>query len=133
MKRSEIRPEKMDSSVWKISVPDGTLFVTLSEYQKKPWELRLTLGKSGSTLYAWIFALERIISLALQYEVPIDEIIAELSGLTSDKAQKHLKRITIRSGPEGIAYALNQYLKEQEIKKSESSHTHEHPILEFDE
>lgn len=136
MKKPELRPEKLDSLTWKISVPDGTLFVTLSEYGKKPWDLRLNLGKSGSTLNAWIYGLGRIISLALQYEVPMDEIIEELSGLTSDKVEKHLNKITIRSGPEGIAYALNQYVKAkklEELDKEDLKSSRDYPIMEFGE
>ncbi len=137
MRKAELRPERLDSFTWKISVPDGTLFVTLSEYGKEPWDLRLNLGKSGSTLNAWIYALDRIISLAFKYEVPLDEIIEELSGLTSDKRKEHLDRITIRSGPEGIAYALEQYKKAKEIEVAEENDkkndTHDYPIIQFED
>jgi|SRR5882724_2881223 len=104
----------------RVKTPDGTLFVHVLEDERKlPEEILLNIGKSGFSLQAWANALARVASLALRRGVSLREIAHEVSGITTDRSVRAQNGVTIRSGPEGLAHGLLQYLRHDESPRRE--------------
>ena len=95
----------------KVATPSGMAFVTIVENSKtsKPEQVLINIGKTGHELSAWADALGRIVSLTLRQGVPMTRIISEISNITSGKMKQLQSGARIRSGPEGISYALIKY------------------------
>lgn len=102
-------PEVCECIVLKVPTPDGTLFVTVLEENNKPIAFRLEIGKSGSTLRAWCDATALMSTLSLQKGATLDEIITELSNISSDKISFTDTQVPVRSGPDGFVLALMRY------------------------
>ena len=102
-------PEVCECSVVKIATPDGTMFVTIIEENNKPIGFRLEIGKSGSTLRTWCDAVGQLATLSIQAGIPLEDIISELSNLSSDKLTITENQVPIRSGPDGFVVALMRY------------------------
>ena len=96
----------------KTQTPDGTLFTTVIEELGAPRQVILTIGKSGFSLQAWADALARAISLALRSGLSLQAVISEVSNISTDR-KTFSNGAVIRSGPEGVAYALLQYIAEK--------------------
>jgi len=109
------RPAKLPSFVHKIETGNGQMYVTVSEYQGKPLEVFVNLGKSGQLLNTLTEALSRVTSIALQQGVPVEEITKTLMGLNSDKPtwfrfeDSDKKPTQILSIPDGLAKLLDRY------------------------
>jgi hypothetical protein len=98
------------SVTWEVKTPDGTMFVHVLEDEGRPVGLMVNLGKAGSAISAWAQATSALATLALEKGAGINELIQELSGLSSDRPpSKYANGVTIRSALDGIAYALMQY------------------------
>jgi ribonucleoside-diphosphate reductase alpha chain len=101
--------------VFRIDTGNGTLYVTVGSSSGKPIEIFLSLGKSGQLLSTLSEALGRVISIALQGGVPIDNIVRTLVGINSDKPtwcrldENDAKPIQILSIPDGLAQLLDRY------------------------
>lgn len=104
VKRS--RPELLHGSTWKIVSPLGKVYVTINEDEKgEPFEVFATLGKAGSAIMADVEAIGRLISLALRFGLPIQEVYKEIRGISSDRAMGEGER-KVLSVPDAIAIAL---------------------------
>jgi ribonucleoside-diphosphate reductase alpha chain len=55
----------------------GSIFTTVN----LPLEVIIRMGKAGGCQHAWIEAVGRLISLSLQYGVPVEEIVLQLKGI----------------------------------------------------
>lgn len=95
-----------------VETPDGTMWVTIIERDGNPVQVLISIGKAGSALMAWAFAMERMITRLLEHE-SIYTIIEEVSGITSEKLKVNRRGGVCRSGPEGIAQAFLDYRKEK--------------------
>lgn len=111
--------EKSAQSVFKgftfmVKTPDGTIFVTVMEdTDKRPCGVHIHLGKSGGSANAWAQTLARTMNLALDNGAAINDLIEQLSQHTTDRSQRNDNGVEIRSGVEGVAYALMQYRREK--------------------
>ncbi|HEX9430864.1 MAG TPA: hypothetical protein VF944_10850 [Candidatus Bathyarchaeia archaeon] len=92
----------------KVDTPDGRMFVHILENDGLPVQVLINIGKSGTNLSAWADAVSRMVSQMLKY-TSIYVIIEELSGITSSRFIRLAQGEVIRSGPEGVAYALVKY------------------------
>ncbi len=120
------RPAKLPSFVHKIETGNGQMYVTVSEYQGKPLEVFVNLGKSGQILNTLTEALSRVMSIALQQGVPLEEITKTLVGINSDKPtwfrfeDSDARPTQILSIPDGLAKLLERYYSgiklDEEIK-----------------
>lgn len=102
---------------YKVDTPDGTAYVIIMEDDSgKPIGVSINIGKAGSGVAAWAQATSRVCSLALDHGATITDLINELSSHTTDRLRVVGNGIKIRSGIEGVAYALMQYsaMKHQE-------------------
>ncbi len=81
------RPAVLRGTTRKMSSPLGDVFVTINEDgENTPFEVFATLGKAGSIAMADVEAIGRLISLALRFGVPVNEVHTQLRGISSDRA-----------------------------------------------
>jgi ribonucleoside-diphosphate reductase alpha chain len=59
----------------------GHLYVTVTEYEGRPFEVFATIGKSGRSTAAKAEAVGRLVSLALRAGVKVDDIVKQLKGI----------------------------------------------------
>lgn len=98
-------------SAYQVRTPDGEMFVIIMEDDNaKPCGIEVKIGKVGGPLGAWAHSFSRIITLAIEHGVTINDLIEELSSQTSDSARTIThNNIPCRSGPEGVCIALMHY------------------------
>ncbi|MGD8522641.1 MAG: vitamin B12-dependent ribonucleotide reductase [Desulfobacterales bacterium] len=75
------RPETLGGFTTKIKTGYGQLYVTVTEYEGKPFEVFATIGKSGRSTTAKTEAIGRLVSLALRSGVTVDKIVDQLKGI----------------------------------------------------
>jgi len=75
------RPETLEGFTTKIPTGMGQLYVTVTEYDKQPFEVFATIGKSGRSTTAKTEAIGRLVSLALRSGVKVDKIVEQLQGI----------------------------------------------------
>lgn len=110
----EDAPNKFQNITFQVKTPDGMMFVTvLEDADKKPVGFHINIGKAGAAIAAWSQALARIMSLAVDKGAAVNDIIEELSSLTSDKEVTLERGEKVRSGPEGVVVALFNYRNEK--------------------
>ncbi|MBA4156732.1 MAG: vitamin B12-dependent ribonucleotide reductase [Gemmatimonadetes bacterium] len=106
------RPGVLKGTTRKMNSPLGDVFVTINEdEQNQPFEVFAALGKAGSIAMADVEAIGRLISLALRSGVPVQEIHAQLRGISSDRAIGFGAN-KVLSLPDAIAQAIE--LRQQE-------------------
>lgn len=75
------RPETLYGFTTKTVTGLGTLYVTVTEYEGRPFEVFATIGKSGGSTTAKTEAIGRLVSLALRSGVGVEKIIEQLKGI----------------------------------------------------
>ena len=75
------RPETLAGFTTKIKTGYGHLYVTVTEFEGKPFEVFATIGKSGRSTTAKTEAIGRLVSLALRAGVTVDKIVDQLKGI----------------------------------------------------
>ena len=108
------RPETLNASVTKVPTGLGNLYITITELDSKPFEVFCVLGKSGASIMAKAEVIGRMISLALRYEVPVNEIVDQLIDISGSE-QIPWKTTVIKSIPD----AVGKVLKEKYLTKEE--------------
>lgn len=109
------RPSILSSKTYSVETGNGKMYVTVSDYKDKPLEVFIHLGKSGQVQNTFTEALGRIISIALQRGVPVEDITKTLIGINSDKMcwfrfePTDKRPVQILSIPDAIAQLLNRY------------------------
>ena len=103
--------EIYDTLTFRIRTPDGTMFViVLSDDNGKPVGIHINIGKAGTSLSAWAGATAALVTCLFGAGVGINDIIKELSELTSERfVHSGDEDVTVRSGPDGLCYALMKY------------------------
>jgi hypothetical protein len=111
-----------DSITIAVNTPNGKMYVTiLDDAEGRADEIIIHAGKTGGAVHAWAASLSRVMTSALQNGAGINDLIADLSSqTTSERAPFERNGVTIRSGPEGVCYALMQYrkMKYRELRDS---------------
>jgi ribonucleoside-diphosphate reductase alpha chain len=75
------RPETLEGFTTKIPTGMGQLYVTVTEYNKQPFEVFATIGKSGRSTTAKTEAIGRLVSLALRSGVKVGKVVDQLQGI----------------------------------------------------
>jgi ribonucleoside-diphosphate reductase alpha chain len=75
------RPETLEGFTTKIKTGLGQLYITVTEFGGRPFEVFATIGKSGRSTTAKTEAIGRLISLALRSGVNVEKIINQLKGI----------------------------------------------------
>lgn len=103
------RPKILEGFTQKIKTGLGYLYVTVSEFNNKPFELFATIGKSGKSTTAKTEAIGRLISLALRSGIEVTEIIDQIKGIRGEHAVFQDGGL-VHSIPDAIAKVLeNRY------------------------
>lgn len=93
-----------------VRTPDGTMFTNIMEDKKgNPFQIQINIGKAGHSVSAWSFAMAELCSAYLQKGGTINELIAMLSGITTNKYLRNIDGAVCRSGPEGLVITLLKY------------------------
>lgn len=80
------RPSILEGFTEKIKTGMGYLYVTVSEYNNRPFEIFATIGKSGKSTQAKTEAIGRLVSLALRSGIEVEEIIDQIKGIRGEHA-----------------------------------------------
>lgn len=90
--------------------PDGTANIIIVENEPgKIYKIFFTIGKAGSSLNAWAFALCELVVDSLNRGADINDMISLLSDITSSRPIYDKDGIACRSGPEALYQALFKY------------------------
>jgi ribonucleoside-diphosphate reductase alpha chain len=110
------RPRSLKGYTYSIETPLGKTFVTVNENgNDQPFEVFVNTAKAGSETAAHSEAIGRLISYILRISSPIEPrkrlktILDQLSGIGGERSMGFGPN-RIRSLPDGIAKALDEYL-----------------------
>ena len=103
------RPTSLPSVTDKIKTGFGNLYVTISFFNQKPFEVFTSIGKSGYTTMADAEALGRLISMALRSGVDVKEVISQLKGIGGSEPI-FTEGGLVQSIPDAIAKILERHL-----------------------
>ncbi len=109
------RPSRIEGATYEVKTPVGDTFITINHTEnKEPFEVFITIGKSGSDVGAMAEGLGRLISLNLRLNgslTPRDrvkQIVAQLTGIGGARSVGFgVNRV--RSLPDAIAKVLSQH------------------------
>jgi ribonucleoside-diphosphate reductase alpha chain len=116
------RPVTLPSVTDKIKTGFGNLYVTISFYNQKPFEVFTSIGKSGYTTMADAEALGRLISVALRSGVDVKELIRQLKGIGGSE-QVFTEGALVQSIPDAIAKVLERHLGEVQTRTKDMYET----------
>ncbi len=101
---------KFDSFTFHIKTPDGVANIIIAEHSPgKIYKIFYNIGKAGTSLNSWAFALCEIVSHSLNNGADINDILTLLSNITSARPVYDNDGIACRSGPEALYLALLRY------------------------
>jgi ribonucleoside-diphosphate reductase alpha chain len=75
------RPDILEGFTSKMTTGMGNLYVTVTEFEGRPFEVFATIGKSGRSTTAKTEAIGRLVSLALRSGVRVEKIVEQLKGI----------------------------------------------------
>jgi ribonucleoside-diphosphate reductase alpha chain len=105
------RPKSLPSITDKIKTGFGNLYVTISFYNGRPFEVFASIGKSGYSTMADAEALGRLVSLALRSGVEPQEVIFQLKGI-GGADPIFTEGGLVQSIPDAIAKVLERHVGE---------------------
>ncbi len=127
------RPKRLHGYTFSIGTPLGKAFITINENGgDQPFEVFINTAKAGSDTAAVSEAIGRLISYVLRLASPIAprerlrEAFRQLSGIGGGRSLGFGPN-RVRSLPDGVAHALDEYLKmvEAEGEENRSAASHE--------
>lgn len=109
------RPPMLHGTTMAQPAPEGNLQITINEVNGDPFELIAHGGKAGSDILAWVQALARTASVLLRLQrLPSQaerlELLIEQWRDIAGSRSIGFGPDKVRSGPDGIAQALQRYL-----------------------
>ena len=105
------RPDVMRGTTYKVPTAYGTMYLTVNDdEQGQPFELFITLGKTGGFFAAKTEAISRLASLALRAGVKIDQVIDELKGIRGPSPM-WTEHGMVLSVPDAIAQTLGRHIQ----------------------
>lgn len=116
------RPDSLASVTDKIKTGFGNLYVTITFYNNRPFEVFASIGKSGYSTMADAEAIGRLISLCLRSGIDPKEVINQLKGIGGSEPIFHHGHL-VQSIPDAIAQVLERHvgkvsLNERDINSS---------------
>ena len=107
------RPDTLVGFTTRMVTGMGKLYVTVTEFEGKPFEVFATIGKSGRSTTAKTEAIGRLVSLALRSGIHVKEIVNQLQGIGGEHPVFQ-KGTLVLSIPDAIARILEEkYLKKE--------------------
>ena len=108
------------------TIPNATYVTVNEDKEHNLFEVFVTIGKEGSIVAGFAEALGRVISIALQYNVPEEEIIRQMKGIRAgqpfiviDKFGREINEESMYSDPDAIAKAMEMVIKLRKKKKND--------------
>jgi ribonucleoside-diphosphate reductase alpha chain len=106
------RPSQLGGKTVKQSTGCGNMYITVNSEDNDPFEVFLTMGKSGGCLAAQNEALARVVSLALRSGVDPEEIVKQLKGIRCPNPTMGPNGCT--SCPDALSRVLSSHLQVKE-------------------
>ena len=105
------RPETVEGFTTKMKTGLGNLYVNVTEYEGRPFEVFALIGKSGKSTTAKTEAIGRLVSLALRSGIRVEDIVNQLKGISGEHPIFQKDGLVL-SIPDAIAKVFeNRYLK----------------------
>ena len=101
------RPSVLEGFTEMIKTGMGNLYVSVSEYNNRPFELFAIIGKCGKSTTAKTEAIGRLISLAFRSGIHVEEVINQLKGISGEHAVFQEGGLVL-SIPDAIAKVLEK-------------------------
>ena len=111
------RPETLEGFTTKMLTGMGHLYVTVTEYEGRPFEVFATIGKSGRSTTAKTEAIGRLVSLALRSGVRVEKIVEQLKGIGGEYPVFQKDGLVL-SIPDAISRVLEKRYLQHPCKKS---------------
>ena len=105
-KEQWIRPDSLQSVTTKKNTGHGALYITEGYQEQVIREVFLSMGKAGGCESANMEAVARLVSIALQYNVPKTVIVKQLEGITCCPAWD--KGVLVKSPMDALANLLKE-------------------------
>jgi ribonucleoside-diphosphate reductase alpha chain len=117
------RPDTVQGFTTKIRTGLGNLYINVTEYEGRPFEVFPIIGKSGKSTTAKAEAIGRLVSLALRSGVKVDDIVAQLKGISGEHPVFQRDGLVL-SIPDAIGKLLEKrYMKEEGRRVSDKGET----------
>jgi len=110
------RPETLEGFTTKMVTGMGNLYVTVTEYEGRPFEVFATIGKSGRSTTAKTEAIGRLVSLALRSGVKVEKIVEQLKGIGGEYPVFQKDGLVL-SIPDAISRVLEKRFLENKAHK----------------
>ena len=115
------RPNVLEGFTEMIKTGMGNLYVSVSEYNNRPFELFAIIGKCGKSTTAKTEAIGRLISLAFRSGIKVDEIINQLKGISGEHTVFQEGGLVL-SIPDAIAKVLEKRYPSQKNGNGKRQH-----------
>jgi len=119
----EIVPKKFDNNLpvvngkrYKLKTAEHSININVTEFNGKPVEVFINVGKSGSEIQASMEAIGRLCSVALQNNISVEEVYNQLRGISSGLIAFGNGEKPILSYADGIARVLKHYINNENTK-----------------
>jgi len=117
------RPETLEGFTTKMVTGMGNLYVTVTEYEGRPFEVFATIGKSGRSTTAKTEAIGRLVSLALRSGVKVEKIVEQLKGIGGERPVFQKDGLVL-SIPDAISRVLEKrYMQDGVYRKPGGHHS----------
>ncbi len=119
----QTRPEIVKGFTQKVSTGLGEMYFTVNEQDGRPFEVFVTIGKSGNSITAKAEAIGRLVSLALRSGISVFDIVSQLKGIGGEHPIFQKKGLLL-SIPDAIAWVLeSHYLKGADLAAMQAQRT----------
>lgn len=106
------RPIVVPNVTTRLRTGHHTMYVTIGYLKERlPFEIFTQVGHADPCEHAYLEAVSRCISIALQYGVPAEEFVDQLRGIRCVPGTDPVRQRFISSPADGIAVALNEFIK----------------------
>jgi ribonucleoside-diphosphate reductase alpha chain len=110
------RPRVLKAEIFKTKTGSGTLYTSVGlDEEGLPVEIFINISKHGSDVSAFSEALGRVISIALQNGIPVENIADTIIGIMGDSSAWDSGKL-IKSIPDAVGRILKDY--GEKLKKS---------------
>jgi ribonucleoside-diphosphate reductase alpha chain len=108
----DTRPETLWSVTRNIPTGYGKLYMTITALEPwgYPYEVFVTVGKSGKSIEAKAEVVGRLCSLALRHNVPVTDVVKQLLDIAGEQPIM-TDRGLVKSVPDAVGKLLDAYMK----------------------
>lgn len=103
------RPDALTAVTHKIPTGFGNLYITVTFFNERPFEVFCSIGKSGYSTMADAEAIGRLASLALRSGIPAADVAHQLKGIGGSEPTFHNGEL-VQSIPDAIAKILESHV-----------------------